>query len=114
MTSLTLPNGSAPWGGVTNDATARLPDHADNRATRTNANSAFVRTTRLATSIHVQSGLGSYLPLHGPERGHRNADNEKALVGPMSVQGLVKGQKSDRNTRAVDSLTGMGGVIGEE
>ena len=79
MTSLTLPNGSAPWGGVTNDATARLPDHADNRATSTNANSAFVRTTRLAISIHVQSGLGSYLPLHGPERGHRNADNEKTL-----------------------------------
>ena len=74
MTSHTLPNGSAPCGGVTNDATARLPDHADNRATRTNANSAFVRTTRLAMSIHVQSGLGSYLPLHGPERGHRNAD----------------------------------------
>ena len=24
----------------------------------------------------------SYLPLHGPERGHRNADNEKALVAP--------------------------------
>ena len=76
MTSHTLPNGSAPCGGVTNDATARLPDHADYRATRTNANSAFVRTTRLSMSIHVQSGLGSYLPLHGPERGHRNADNK--------------------------------------
>ena len=74
MTSHTLPNGSAPGGGVTNDATVRLPDHAEYRATRTNVNSAFVRTTRLAMSIHVRCGLGSYLPLHGPERGHRNAE----------------------------------------
>ena len=73
MTLHTLPNGSAPGGGVTNDATVRLPDHAEYRATRTNVNSAFVRTTRLAMSIHVRCGLGSYLPLHGPERGHRNA-----------------------------------------
>ena len=32
----------------------------------------------------------------------------------MSVPGLVKGHRSDRNTGAVNSLTGMGGVIGEE
>ena len=74
MTSHTLPNGSAPGGGVTNDAAVRLPDHAEYRATRTNVNSAFVQTTRLAMSIHVQGGLGSYLPLHGPERGHKNAE----------------------------------------
>ena len=74
MRSHTLPNGSSPCGGVTNDAAVRLPDHADYRATRTNVNSAFVRTTRLAMSIHVRFGLGSYLPLHGPECGHRNAD----------------------------------------
>ena len=73
MTSHILPNGSAPCGGVTNDAAVRLPDHAQYRATCTNVNSAFVRTTRLAMSIHVQSGFGSYLPLHGPQRGHRNA-----------------------------------------
>ena len=46
MRSHTLPNGSAPCGGVTNDAAVRLPDHAEYRATRTNVNSAFVRTTR--------------------------------------------------------------------
>ena len=61
-------------GGVTNDAAVRLPDHAEYRATRANVNSAFVRTTRLAMSIHVRCGPGSYLPLHGPERGHRNAE----------------------------------------
>ena len=74
MTSHTLPNGSASCGGVTNDATVRLPDHAEYRATRTNVNSAFVRTTRLAMSIHVQSGIGSYLHLHGPEPGHPYAE----------------------------------------
>ena len=46
MRSHTLPNGSSPCGGVTNDAAVRLPDHADYRATRTNVDSAFVRTTR--------------------------------------------------------------------
>ncbi len=74
MTSHTLPNGSSPCGGVTNDAAVRLSDHAEYRATRTNVNSAFVRTTRLVMSIYVHTGLGSYLPLHGPERGHRNAE----------------------------------------
>ena len=79
MTSHTLPNGSAPGGGapgggVTNDAAVRLPDHAEYRATRTNVNSAFVRTTRLAINIHVRCGLGSYLPLYSPEHEHRDAE----------------------------------------
>ena len=43
MTSHTLPNGSAPGGGVTNDAVVRLPDHALHRASCTNAESVLVR-----------------------------------------------------------------------
>ena len=40
------------WWGVTNDAVARLPDHATDRAIRTSVLSVLVRTTRLAMSIH--------------------------------------------------------------
>ena len=40
------------WWGVTNDAVVRLPDHAMDRAIRTSVCSVFVRTTRLAMSIH--------------------------------------------------------------
>ena len=46
------PNGIAPDRGVTNDAVVRLPDHATARAIRTSVCSVFVRTTRLAMSIH--------------------------------------------------------------
>ena len=42
-----------PWWGVTNDAVVRLPDHAPDRAIRTNACSVFVRTTRPAMSIRT-------------------------------------------------------------
>ena len=47
-----LPNGIASGRGVTNDAVVRLPDHAMDRAIRTSVCSVFVRTTRLAMSIH--------------------------------------------------------------
>ena len=46
------PQRDRPDWGVTNDAVVRLPDHAMDRAIRTSACSVFVRTTRLAMSIH--------------------------------------------------------------
>ena len=46
------PQRDRPDRGVTNDAVVRLPDHATKRAIRTSVCSVFVRTTRLAMSIH--------------------------------------------------------------
>ena len=46
------PQRDRPDRGVTNDAVVRLPDHATARAIRTSVCSVFVRTTRLAMSIH--------------------------------------------------------------
>ena len=50
------PQRDRPDRGVTNDAVVRLPDHATDRAIRTSVCSVFVRTTRLATSIHPWVG----------------------------------------------------------
>ena len=46
------PQRDRPDRGVTNDAVVRLPDHATDRAIRTSVCSVFVRTARLAMSIH--------------------------------------------------------------
>ena len=46
------PQRDRPDRGVTNDAVVRLPDHATKRAIRTSVCSVFVRTARLAMSIH--------------------------------------------------------------
>ena len=46
------PQRDRPDRGFTNDAVVRLPDHATVRAIRTRVCSVFVRTTRLAMSIH--------------------------------------------------------------
>ena len=46
------PDRGCPDRGCTNDAVVRLPGHATGRAIRTRVCSVFVRTTRLAMSIH--------------------------------------------------------------
>ena len=100
MTSHTLPNGSAPGGGVTNDATVRLSDHAEYRATRTNVNSAFVRTTiaKLAREVYTDyGGEGISVPVlagAGPQDGQRG---QTSLSSHSASDPAGLGQRSDHH-----------------
>ena len=60
--------GSPLWD-VTNDAVAGLPDHATERADRTNALPASARSSRLAATIHHRSPSPVSSSLHRPAAG---------------------------------------------
>ena len=65
-----------PWWGVTNDAVVRLPDHAPDRAIRTNACSVFVRTTRPAMSIRTLTWTHQLVASARAGYGHNVAPDE--------------------------------------
>ena len=79
-----------PWWGVTNDAVVRLPDHAPDRAIRTNACSVFVRTTRPAMSIRTLTWTHQLVASARAGYGHNVAPYNRdsgALRGKRAVWG---------------------------
>ena len=86
-----------PWWGVTNDAVVRLPDHAPDRAIRTNACSVFVRTTRPAMSIRTLTWTHQLVASARAGYGHNVAPDERGQ-SPLGPQHLCH-QSGDRNAR---------------
>ena len=97
-----------PWWGVTNDAVVRLPDHAPDRAIRTNACSVFVRTTRPAMSIRTLTWTHQLVASARAGYGHN--------VAPDNLGALELVEASEASTGSVveeamgDAAYGDGGT----
>ena len=97
-----------PWWGVTNDAVVRLPDHAPDRAIRTNACSVFVRTTRPAMSIRTLTWTHQLVASARAGYGHN--------VAPDNLGALELVEQSEASTGSVvdeamgDAAYGDGGT----
>ena len=78
-----------PWWGVTNDAVVRLPDHAPDRAIRTNACSVFLRTTRPAMSIRTLTWTHQLVASARAGYGHNVAPYNRSGTGGSALCGEV-------------------------
>ncbi len=72
-----------PWWGVTNDAVVRLPDHAPDRAIRTNACSVFIQAAHLAMSIRTLTQTHQLVASARAGHGHNSAPDNPGALEPV-------------------------------